>query len=191
MKNSSFKYLTILVFISTFIFFSCKERTKYNNVGQVDLESVACDSIKDITAAFPIIKNYKDYKLVQVGCLSDIRYFNLTYLNSKDTLSRMDISVRDGRLSGNEIFLLDIKNTFDTAKRNYGKTYMSKLIGEFGSVHIYDSGNLNYNANFNCILKSNYAVNIRISKNKKLGTQNSLELFLKDYISKIDVSKLK
>lgn len=189
MKNIFFRFSKIIIFLFILILCSCKEKAKYNKIGQVDLESLACDSIKDISDAFPRIEKYHDYKLKQVGCSSNNRLYNLIYF-TKDSLSRMDITIRDIRIGGNDIFLKDAKQTFDNAKTKNETTKISSIRGEYATVHFNTQDSLDM-SKFTCILKKNYVVIIQIYKNKNLTNQHSLESFLKDYITKIDISKLK
>jgi hypothetical protein len=191
MKNNFFKHSKIIIFLFIFIFCSCKEkeRAEYNDIGQIDLESIACDSIKDMADTFPRIENYHDYKLKQVACSSNDRTYDLIYF-TKDSLSRMDITLRDITLGGNDIFFKDAKQTFDSAKIINERTKISSLKGKYATVHFNTNDSLDM-SKFSCILKEKYSLIIQIYKNKDLTNQDSLESFLKDFINKIDVSKLK
>jgi hypothetical protein len=193
MKNNFFKYSTITVFVFICILCSCKgkERAEYNDIGQIDLESLACDSIKDIANAFPRIEKYHGYKLKQVLCSSYDRTYALTYF-TKDSISRMDITIRDIRVEGNDIFLKDAKQTFEIAQGQFKNRKATKILGEYASFStIYPEPNSNisnYITSFKCILKNKYAVNVLICQNK---SPINFESFFKDYVAQINTSKLK
>lgn len=193
MKNNIFNYLIITGFVFSCIFTSCKQKEKadYNQIGQIDLESIACDAIKDIAAAFPRIKKYHGYNLKQVTCSSSDRFFGLTYF-TKDSLSRMDITILDISVAGNEIFLKDAKQTFEIAQGQFKDRKVTKILGEYASFStIYPEPNSkisNYITSFKCILKEKYSVNVLICQNKN---PVNFETFFKDYVTKIDSSNLK
>lgn len=193
MKNNFFNYTTLIVFVLSSILNSCKEkeRAEYNEIGQIDIESLACDSIKDIADAFPRIEKYHGYKLKQVMCSSDDRTYGLTYF-TKDSLSRMDITIRDIRVGGNDIFLKDAKQTFEIAHGQFKNRKVTGILGEnasYGTIYPEpNSKTTNYITSFKCVLKENYVVNVLISQIK---SPVNFESFFKVYASKIDISKLK
>jgi hypothetical protein len=83
--------------------------------------------------------------------MSDIRTYGLAYF-TEDSLSRMDITIREIRLGGNSTFLRVAKMDFDYALTKNERTKISSIKGEYATVHFNTNDSLDMST-FTCVLK--------------------------------------
>lgn len=185
MKNIIIALVLICI---TSLFYACKEKKNENMFTQK-----TCAEISDMANALPKLENYEGYKLKNVQCLAVSRAYFLTYSLEKDTLAELTISLRDGRASGNEVFITNQKQNYDNAEGQYKYSYISNIIGQFGSIYTRNDliENEPIKTEFSCILKDKYALNISATNNTELINRTKFEFFLNDFVSKINIDSLK
>ena len=162
-------------------------------VGNNDGVFIACNEINDMVLSIPHAKKYKNYNLTTNFCVGPMRMLSHVYINTTNPEKKFTLILLDSRKSENENLLAEFK--YDYANSTYGIQNKDGIrfentktnLGQFGSILTASTGV----AVYRCILKDFYTFSISFEGDSSIYSNvASVELFLKEYISKIDISKL-
>ena len=162
-------------------------------VGNNDGIFISCNEINDMVLSIPRAKKYKNYNLTTNYCVGPMRMLSHIYNNTSNPEKKFTLILLDSRKSENENLLAEFKN--DYANATYGVQSKDGIrfentktnFGQFGSILTASTGV----AVYRCILKDFYTFSISFESDPEIYKNvAAVELFLKEYISKIDISKL-
>jgi hypothetical protein len=179
------KLSSILCFFIGLIFFiSCKNE-------KTNVVPVNCEDNKDIIDALPNLKIYKNFNIQSMDCLPtpNGRLVLFTYKDLLAENSQMTVQLLDLRQSPEfdklvEMQILNYKNS--KLESNILTKPSQLFIGKYTTVTI--SGGV---ATFDSYIKDYYNLRILITAKNVVSNFAAVDSFLKDYVQKIDASKLK
>ena len=195
------KIFLFLIFYSAYNGFSqvkpqilLPEMMGKKGVGNSDGIFINCSEIKDMTSSIPNLKQYKNYNLETNFCVGPMRMLSLIYSNSTNPEKKFTLILLDSRKSENENLVAEFKEDYINAtynvQNNQGIRFENSKTnyGQYGSITAVSTGVVT----FKCILKDFYTLSIVIQGDQMISMNvSAVELFLKDYIAKIELSKLK
>ena len=163
-------------------------------VGNSDGIFINCPEINDMVTSIPKLKQYKNYNLITNFCVGPTRMLSLIYSNATNPEKKFTLILLDSRKSENENLVAEFKEDYINAtynvQNNQGIRFENSKTdyGQFGSITTVSAGVVT----FKCILKDFYTLSIVIQGDQMISMNvSAVELFLKDYIAKIELSKLK
>ena len=209
LKKHTMKKLIFLYVIFTFLYLSCiNKKTKIpatafaSTVEPIDssAEKIAtdpslCDEISDMDQAMPKMTAYNEYQLLTRSCNNNdaFRAIQIKFYKGNQLFC---VTLTEGFTDVGFAFKERVEKTYETAVNEPVENAISTI--KVSSLNIGEKGSLmtmcmdsEITAKFQCILKQKYALEIVTGGNKDFCKPAGIESFLKDYIAKIDISKLK
>lgn len=191
---------TLLICFAVIAFISCKNEnpetsnvtpeTENADVASIEDEDPLCKEIGDMIAAMPKIEKYGGYELTSTICNPNRTYGFI--FEKKDSDLEFTIILRDTRNPDNADFIKMVQDGHSEASvtKDPKTLRTSSLIGQKAYV-VGINNPEQMGGSFNGMVKDNYFLYALIANDASATNADAIEKFLKEYTSKINLSKLK